>query len=120
MPEVIKALLRSRSFITAIIAVVGTIIVTFVPAFAPHVGTLQTVILALSALLIGGWKLEDFAEKFNSSGATQKLEEFFAIVLGILDEMSKKVPDTEVGTAPKLDYDPNLTTRPEVETPING
>ncbi len=119
MPEVIKALLRSRSFITAVIAVVSTIIISFIPDFAPHVGTFQTVILALSALLIGGWKLEDFAEKFNSSGATQKLEEFFAIVLGILDEMGKQTTTTETSTTSEGDTKTTVT-KTEVSTPING
>lgn len=112
MPEVIKALLRSRSFLTAILAVVATVIVTLVPTFAPYVGTFQTVILALSGLVIGGWKLEDFAEKLHTTGADAKLQEFFDMVLDILDDFSTRLPEVAEDVEP--------VTKTEVETPING
>lgn len=120
MPEVIKALLRSRGFLTAILAVISTIVVSLVPAFAPYVGTFQTVILALAALVIGGWKLEDFAEKFHAVGADAKLQEFFEMVLDILDDFAERLPEVEVAKDPDTQTTTTTVTKTEVETPLNG
>lgn len=120
--DVIRSMFASRAFVTALVSMLGLIVIRIFPDMKPYVDELSNYIIILALVVIGGWKLEDAAEKFNARPMITDEAKIEAALQTLIapDNTDTVKTETVVAKDAPVVTTTTTTTKPDTTVDIKG